>query len=98
MGRLHRPLFSNRRWLAVRRAVFNRDGWRCRACGAPGRLECDHIVPLHVDPLQDPFDIDGCQSLCFSCHIGKTREENRRALTPAELRWRSLVDAMRLQV
>ena len=98
MSRHHHPLFASRRWQHVRRAVFDRDGWRCRACGAPGRLECDHIVPFRLAPHQDPFDIDGCQTLCRHCHIAKTRAENSRAPTPAEQRWHDLVATMRSPV
>ena len=95
MSRQHRRAINSRRWAHVRRAVFTRDGYRCRACHAPGRLECDHVVPLRVDPHQDPFAVAGCQTLCVGCHISKTRGENRRAATPAELRWQSLVADMR---
>ena len=38
-----------------------------------------------------PNDINGLQTLCRSCHIEKTRVENRRELTPAEAAWRKLV-------
>ena len=85
------------RWKAVRLAVFDRDGWRCCACGGPGRLECDH-----VDPLQrggDPFDMDNLQTLCRGCHIAKTRRENGerrdRTMTDADREWRALVDELR---
>ena len=50
MGRpnLRHPVRTDpRRWRALRLFVFNRDGWRCRVCGRAGRLECDHVVPLH---------------------------------------------------
>ncbi len=94
MSRQHRRAINTRRWQHVRRAVFNRDGWRCVKCRAPGRLECDHVVPFRLDPHQDPFDIDGCQTLCVGCHIAKTRAENTRAPTPAEQRWRDLVADM----
>ena len=79
------------RWAAVRRAVFERDGWRCVMCGKAGKLECDHITPLQREPCQDPYDPNGLQSLCRECHIEKTARENRRPLTPAELAWRELV-------
>ena len=90
MSRHHTHL-NARRWDAVRRAVFERDGWQCRACGKAGRLEADHIVRLEDDPDQDPYDPNGVQTLCRSCHIAKTARENRRPLAPAELRWRVLV-------
>ena len=81
-------------WQHVRRAVFERDGYRCAMCGRAGRLECDHVTPLQREPGQDPYDINGLQTLCRACHIEKTRIENRRELTPDELAWRELVNEM----
>ncbi len=79
------------RWQVARRAVFARDGYRCTLCGRAGRLEADHIVPLDREPGQDPYDPDGLQTLCRTCHIQKTRRENRREPTPAEAEWKALV-------
>ena len=31
----------------ARRQVFKRDGYRCVDCGRAGKLEGDHVVPLH---------------------------------------------------
>ena len=90
MGRHHTHL-NARRWQAVRRAVFKRDGYRCVECGRAGRLECDHVTPLQREPGQDPFDPNGLQTLCRACHMDKTAAENRRAPTPAEAAWRALV-------
>ena len=90
MSRHHTHLNAHR-WAAIRRAVFERDGWRCVTCGRAGRLECDHIEPMQREPGQDPFDPNGLQTLCRSCHTEKTREENRRELIPAEAAWRELV-------
>ena len=84
----------HQRWQAVRRAVFERDDYRCVMCGRAGRLECDHIEPLQREPGQDPYNPHGLQTLCRACHIEKTRRENRRPLTPAELAWRALVAEM----
>ena len=93
MGRHHVHL-NARRWSAVRRAVFERDGWRCVMCGRAGKLEVDHIVPMQREPGQDPYDPNGLQSLCRECHVEKTRRENRRPLTPAEAAWRTLVSEL----
>ena len=90
MSRHHLHL-NWRRWAAIRRAVLERDGWRCVECGKVRRLECDHITPLEREPGQDVYDPNGLQTLCRACHIEKTRRENRRPLTPAELAWRELV-------
>ena len=93
MSRHHLHLHA-RRWAAVRRAVFERDGYRCVMCGKAGRLECDHITPLQREPGQNPYDINGLQTLCRACHIAKTARENRRELTPAEAAWRALVASL----
>ena len=60
-------------------------------CGKGGRLDCDHINPMEREPGQDPYDPNGLQALCRTCHIEKTRRENRREPTEAERRWRELV-------
>ena len=93
MSRHHTHL-NVRRWAAVRRAVFERDGRRCVMCGKAGRLECDHATPLQREPGQDPYDVNGLQTLCRACHFEKTARENRHQLTPAEAAWRELVAEM----
>ena len=92
MSKHHFPLSQSRRWQHVRRAVFERDGYRCCECGRPGALECDHVSPMQREPGQDPFDVNGLQTLCRSCHIAKTRRENRsRPLSPQAQAWRAHV-------
>ena len=91
MGRCH-TLLNTLRWARVRRATFDRDGWRCVRCSRAGRLECDHVVPL--DRGGDPWDLANLQTLCRRCHIEKTRGENRREPTPGESEWRELVDEL----
>ena len=90
MSEAHKA-FNRHRWSIVRRRVFERDGYRCVMCGKAGRLEADHATPLQREPGQDPYDIDGLQTLCRACHIAKTARENRRELTPDEAAWRTLV-------
>ena len=85
----HHLHLNARRWQAVRRTVFARDGWRCTAYGKAGRLEVDHTVPLQRGG--DPWALDNLQTLCRGFHLTKTRGENRRQLSPAEEAWAALV-------
>ena len=79
------------RWARARVQVFARDGYRCRLCGNPGKLECDHVVPLWRDPDQDPYALDGLQTLCRGCHIEKSRTESRKPPTAEQVAWAALV-------
>ena len=89
----HHVHLHSRRWAAVRRHVFKRDGCRCVRCGRAGRLECDHIVPLCKNPHQDPYDPNGCQTLCRTCHISKTADENSH-ISEEQKAWNILVANM----
>ena len=80
------------RWQRLRRRVLAKDGFRCRACGKAGRLEVDHVVPLERGG--EPWAMGNLQVLCRAHHIAKTAKENRRQLTPAEIRWQNLLAAM----
>ena len=77
-------------WGAIRRMALERSGWRCRACGRAGKLEADHIVPVHVSPELE-LSIDNIQILCRGCHIAKTRREAGKPPTPERLAWLRLV-------
>ncbi len=65
---------STRRWQVLRHAILERDGWKCRSCGARGRLEIDHIRPVRTAPDR-AFDPANLQALCGPCHTRKTRIE-----------------------
>ena len=86
---VHHLRLSNRRWAALRRAVFKRDGYRCRECGRAGRLECDHTVPLHHGGAR--YALDNLQTLCRNCHVEKTRRENETWHSPEREEWRRFV-------
>ena len=78
-----------REWALLRRAVLNRDGYRCQSCGVASRLEVDHIVPLAHGG--DAFDLANLQALCRGCHIAKTRAQTT---LPERLSFRRYVDAL----
>ena len=89
-SRFHAQL-SSRPWQRLRLKIFERDGWRCVKCGRPGRLECDHKIPL--DQGGDPWNPANLQTLCRGCHIEKSRSERepRFKADPERERWRALV-------
>lgn len=53
---------------ALRRAVFERDGYRCQHCGGWDTLGADHIVP---ESKGGPTTFDNLQTLCRSCNSRK---------------------------
>ena len=90
MSRHHQMRVKQRkRWQYTRRRALNRDGWRCRKCGRPGRLEVHHIVPLHQGGAG--YDLSNLETLCRGCHIAITAADNRREPSPGEDAWHELV-------
>lgn len=52
----------------MRWAVFKRDGFRCRHCGAQEMLRADHVEP---ESEGGPTTIENLQTLCHSCNARK---------------------------
>ena len=73
----------------TRAAVLDRDGWRCRGCGRAGKMEVDHVVPLHKGGA--PYALSNLQTLCRGCHVEKTRRENETWHDPEREAWRAFV-------
>jgi 5-methylcytosine-specific restriction endonuclease McrA len=94
LGRFKRhsaAVTRSRRWPALRVAALRRDGFKCRACGASGRLEIDHIEPVRTHP-ELAFDLSNLQALCAACHSRKTRIEcGFSPPSPDRLAWREAV-------
>ena len=81
----------SKRWKGLRLQALRRDGWQCVSCGARGRLEVDHVVPVRDAP-ERAFDLENLQCLCASCHTRKTRLEcGHPDLSPARRAWREFV-------
>lgn len=72
--RFSKRVTRGERWRVLRMAILERDGFKCRSCGAPGRLEVDHIKPVRTHP-ELSFEPGNLQALCGSCHMKKTRIE-----------------------
>mgnify|MGYP006274122807 FL=1 len=97
MGRLkqHRRYSAHvtrgARWRTLRAAVLERDGYRCRSCGARGRLEIDHVEPVRTAPHR-AYDPHNLQALCPKCHGLKTRQEiGLPKPDPIRAAWRDLL-------
>lgn len=78
----HHTRIDGRRWDRVRRAAFERDGYRCTECGRAGRLEAHHEPPMREGA--DPYDLSGIRTLCRACHIARHRPDD---MTPGRVAW-----------
>lgn len=54
--------------LALRRAVYERDGYACAHCGSDESLSLDHIIPWSLGG-EDSFE--NLQTLCTPCNSSK---------------------------
>lgn len=52
----------------MRVSIFERDGYRCRICGASDALEIDHIRPISKGGKSEPGNL---QTLCHNCNVSK---------------------------
>ena len=52
---------------AWRLAVFQRDGFKCRHCGATKKLQADHIIPRSARP-DLAYEVSNGRTLCKPCH------------------------------
>ena len=89
----NRNYYGSTSWRRLRRVILRRDGYRCQKCGKAGRLECDHVIPVHKGgAFWEPSNL---QALCRPCHFAKSARENSRrkhALMPAHRQeWRDFV-------
>ncbi len=51
-----------------KKKVIERDGNKCRKCGATGDLTVDHIVPKSLGGSDEPSNLE---TLCFKCNTTK---------------------------
>ena len=74
------PRLTYRRWIKVRRFVFERDGYRCVRCHRPGRLECHHRTPVAAGGNDSPENLETlCRACHFLAHGTKKPDADRRA-------------------
>ena len=66
-GRIGKRVYATAAWRRARRAALERDRYRCRACGAMGRLEVHHRNPIVTGA--DWFRLDNLIVLCRPCHF-----------------------------
>lgn len=81
---------GSKRWKVLRIQALRRDGWACVRCGAVGRLEIDHILPVRTHP-ELAYALDNLQTLCPKCHASKTWDECGNKRIPGRQEWRDLL-------
>lgn len=53
---------------AKRRRIYERDGWKCIACGATKELTLDHRIPISRGGTNADSNL---QTMCVSCNKAK---------------------------
>jgi hypothetical protein len=67
-GSISTILKDDKRWAEWRKAVFERDKYRCMHCGkVGGKLEPHHLWPASVFP-EFAYILSNGKTLCHSCH------------------------------
>ena len=89
MSRNHTRLDA-RRWAGVRKAVFQRDNYRCTTCGKPGRLEAHHTHRLR-DATPNPYDVETITTQCRPCHSAIHRPDD---MIPGRSKWIDYIDGL----
>jgi 5-methylcytosine-specific restriction protein A len=90
-ARHSRRITQSGRWCGLRFEALRRDGFRCRQCGARGRLEVDHVLPVRTHPGL-AWTLSNLQALCPSCHSRKTLVDmGVNTVNPARDEWRALL-------
>lgn len=84
----HHAEQSSARWEQTRRAILERDGYRCQQCGTARKLQVDHIEPVHRGG--DFWHHDNLQVLCADCHAVKTTGERREEMPDDKRAWEEL--------
>lgn len=75
-----RPRTGTAEHKAWRKAVLDRDHWRCKIRGphCTGKAtQADHITPVAWGGAE--LDTDNGQAVCPTCHQAKTQDEARRS-------------------
>ena len=75
---------GSRQWGRLRRKALARDGYRCTRCGAPGRLEVHHVIPVERGGGDDLANL---MTRCRGCHLADHREDRLRRMAPDRRAW-----------
>ncbi|WP_409527069.1 HNH endonuclease [Rhizobium sp. P32RR-XVIII] len=79
------------RWWPVRTAAVRRDDFKCQECGARGRLEVHHVIPVRQAP-ELAYSLGNLKTLCTDCHLQYTLAERGQLPSPEREAWQSLLN------
>src|SRR3546814_7717017 len=83
-------VYREARWPPLRLKAKRRDGLKCTNCGARGRLEVHHEIPVRQAP-ELAFELGNVTCLCPTCHTKETRRELGLEPNPERQAWRDLL-------
>lgn len=66
---LSRGEYSDVRWMKLRNAALERDGYKCQACKGVDRLQVHHVKYIKGGRIWDS-PMKDLVTLCESCHKG----------------------------
>lgn len=68
--------YQTEEWMELRDDILERDGFRCRVCGASGNLRVHHIIPRKYKYIAG-FDIDSPANLITLCDRHHTMADRK---------------------
>ena len=89
-GRAGYSVYRSALWQSLRLDAKRRDDFRCTDCGARGRLEVHHKIPVRQAP-ELSFDLGNVTCLCPTCHHRRTMAERGHEPNAARDAWQSLL-------
>jgi hypothetical protein len=72
----------------VRKAIFERDGYKCKACGSEDDLSLDHIIPRSKGGSHDESNL---QTLCRRCNSSKNNRQAKGELDSSSANDRPMI-------
>ncbi len=72
------------KWLRVKKAAFERDGYKCQMCGSQKDL-CGHHVQERAKHPELAYEVNNIVTLCKSCHAKQHPQNSKLILAKSRV-------------